>query len=133
MKDRFDYSQIPEPCMAALRRYVEKKEVPGGFLRAVLEGDLNRATTYADGTNLWLLPVYTAYLYNEVPSACHGSPEKVRKWIGKEGISRDLRDQLINFLEAERQIAVDAGTPFEIQKVYDALIKKADAAWRDHS
>lgn len=133
--NRFDYSQIPEPCMAALKRYVNQKEAPGGFLRAVLEGDLNRACTYADGTNLWLLPVYSAWLYNEAPNLCHGSPERVRAWIGQPGITRDTRDKLINFLEDQRKIICKDTTPGAeySRNLIDHLIRVADEAWRSSS
>ena len=40
MPDRFDYTQIPEPSMGALRLYIDKRAKPGDFLTAVLENDL---------------------------------------------------------------------------------------------
>ena len=84
MTDRFDYTQIPESSMAALRLYIERRVRPGDFLTAVLENDLMRACCHADGTNIDLIPVYAAYLYNEAPINCHGSPEAVRAWLSSD-------------------------------------------------
>lgn len=78
---RYDYAQIPECSMEALMRYTEHHILPGIFLRAVLEGDLHRAYRRADPTNLWLLPIYAAWLHNEAPMQCYGSPELVRAWV----------------------------------------------------
>jgi hypothetical protein len=35
----------------------------------------------ADTSNLYNLPAYVIYLYNEMPAACWGSPEKVKAWL----------------------------------------------------
>lgn len=79
--DRFDYAQIPESCMDGLMLYITDRIMPGSFLQAVLEGDLHRACGRADDTNLWLLPVYAAWLHNEAPMQCYGSPELVQAWV----------------------------------------------------
>jgi len=72
---------IPKHSMAALRRYVEEGIMPSHFLAAVLENNLSEAIARADNESLANLPAYTAYLYWEVTSPCHGSPEKVQEWI----------------------------------------------------
>jgi len=82
MTYRFDYTQIPEPSMAALRLYIDKRVKPGDFLTAVLENNLMRACSHADDDNIDLIPVYAAYLYNEIPGNCHGSAEAVAEWLG---------------------------------------------------
>jgi hypothetical protein len=52
----------------------------GDFLRAVLENNLTEAFGRADEYNLRTLHAIVAYVYNELPSPSHGSPEKVRTW-----------------------------------------------------
>ena len=84
MTYRFDYTQIPEPSMAALRLYIDKRVKPGDFLTAVLENNLMRACSHADDDNIDLIPVYAAYLYNEAPINCHGSPEAVAAWLSAD-------------------------------------------------
>ena len=74
---------IPAHMMASLQRYVGKRIAPGHFLTAVLSNDLTEACSRADDVNIQILPAYVAYLYNEVPGACWGSPEAVREWLSQ--------------------------------------------------
>ena len=53
----------------------------GGFLRAALENDLKETCFCADDRNQALLYLIVKYLYNEIPSKCWGSPEKVQAWL----------------------------------------------------
>lgn len=76
-----DYTLIPQPCMEGLQRYVKDGTPTGDFLHAVLCNDLKEAVGRADEQNLWLLPIYCHWLYNEAPSPCWGSPERVERWI----------------------------------------------------
>ncbi len=76
-----DYSLIPERIMESLLRYVDKKELPGGFLYAVLCNNLFRAVGKADKEMLPLIPLLVSYIYWECPGNCHGSPEDVKNWI----------------------------------------------------
>lgn len=50
-------------------------------MTAVLENNLSEAISRADEEVLENLPAYSAYLYWEAPSNCHGSHEKVRSWV----------------------------------------------------
>jgi len=81
MDNRFDYTQIPQGSMTALGLYIDRRVKPGDFLTAVLENDLMRACSHADHINIDLLPVYAAYLYNEAPYGCYGSPKAVTDWL----------------------------------------------------
>lgn len=69
---------IPARMLIALRNYVEKGYPVGHFLTAVLTNDLAEACARGDDENLRNLPAYATYLFNEVPSTCHGSKEKVK-------------------------------------------------------
>lgn len=75
--------------MESLRAYVEYGRPVGDFLTAVLENNLSEACGRADDENIDNLPAYAAYLYNEVPSQCHGSREKVGDWIAKHQRKRE--------------------------------------------
>lgn len=72
---------IPARMLAALDRYVNQGIRPGSFLTAILANDFTEACMRADDENLRNLPAYAAYLYNELPSACHGSYPKVDAWV----------------------------------------------------
>ena len=67
--------------IAALEKYVNKRYAPGGFLTAVLENDLVRSCGRADEHNRELLFDIVSYVYNNIPSVCWGSREKVDKWL----------------------------------------------------
>jgi hypothetical protein len=79
--DRFDYSQIPPHMMAALRAYLENHEPVGSFLTAVLTNNLFKTCARADNTNIEIIPVYMAYLYNKAPSNSWGSPAAFEAWL----------------------------------------------------
>lgn len=75
------YELIREDILDALKRYVEARIPTGGFLRAVLENNLSEAFGRADEYNLTTLFHICAYIYNELPASCWGSPEKVETWL----------------------------------------------------
>lgn len=69
-------------AVAALRRYAEHRIPTGGFLQAVLENDLMEAFARADETSRANLFEIVCFVYNELPSNCYGSKDKVREWLG---------------------------------------------------
>lgn len=73
---------IPERMMCGITRWVEDAIYPGHFLTAILSNDLAEAVGRADDENMQNIPAYMGYLYNMVPSACHGSVEKMKAWKG---------------------------------------------------
>lgn len=82
MESEVDYSMLPEHMQYGVRDYVEHGVRPGSFLLAVLHNDLVNSFGYADGTNVARMVDWARWLYNEAPSDCWGSPEKVRAWMG---------------------------------------------------
>jgi len=72
---------VPEHMREGLAMYVVEGVMPGGFLRAVLEGDLFGALGRADEINMRLLHTYAIYLANDVPAAIYGSPGAVQRWV----------------------------------------------------
>lgn len=79
--NKFDYSQIPGHTKASLDRYINQGVPTGDFLRAVLCNDLFLAIQHADGDNVRVIPHIVCYLYNECPTGCYGSAEKVNQWM----------------------------------------------------
>lgn len=77
---RFNQYYIPERMMGGIIRYIEDGIIPGGFLQAVVSNDLKEAVGRADEENMANLPAYVAYFYNEAPSQCWGSEEKMLRW-----------------------------------------------------
>ena len=74
------------PCITkkSLDRYAEKRIPTGGFLKAVLENDLQQAFARADNSNYIALRAIVRYVYNHLPADCWGSPEKVKAWLDKD-------------------------------------------------
>ena len=81
MTYRFRGFEARTDMLEKLNAYAERHEPVGDFLRAVLENNLSEAVGRADEDNLKNLPAFVIYLYNEMPSPCWGSPEKVKAWL----------------------------------------------------
>ena len=76
-----DYTLIKQSTRDSLDRYVNHHIPTGGFLKAVLENDLQEAFGRADEENCAALFHICAFVYNEIPRACYGSPKKVQAWL----------------------------------------------------
>jgi hypothetical protein len=74
------YAHIRPQIREALDQWAEQGRPVGHFLTAVLSNDLFRAIGYADDENLSAISAIVAYVYNELPSGCWGSPRKVESW-----------------------------------------------------
>lgn len=93
----YSYSDfyIPDRMMPSLKRYIEEKKAPGGFLTAVIQNDLSEACATADDENLRNLPAYAAYLYNFAPMDSWGSKEKMKAWIKSRIIPNDQIEKTV--------------------------------------
>lgn len=88
-----DYRCIPEGlCRDALRAYVEQGRpvAERDFLEAVLLNDLVNAFGRADTENLPRIRDYVVWMWNEAPSSCWGSKEKVEKWVAQGGLGKGV-------------------------------------------
>lgn len=83
-RSRIDTEQlniyIPPHLQGGLLRYLEHGIMPGGFMQAVLENKLKESFERADDISRDALPDIVHYLYNHVPQAAWGSPERVQEW-----------------------------------------------------
>ncbi len=75
-----DYGQIPETTRETIDAFVTTGRPMGHFCTAVMENNLREAFARADEHNAAAMRHIVAYLWNEVPDAAWGSPEKVRAW-----------------------------------------------------
>ncbi len=76
-----NYSLIRDEMLKGINRFVLLHEKKGHFLMGVLSNDLKESFARADGGNLKPLHEIVRYCYNEIPSVCWGSPEKVKAWL----------------------------------------------------
>jgi hypothetical protein len=81
-----NYSVLPPHIRAGFKSYIEDHRLPGDFITACLENSLSGAFGTADEINRPRLYDIVSFLYNEAPSECWGSREKVKAWV-KEGKS----------------------------------------------
>lgn len=88
MLNRENHPQVPDSVYESLVRYVEKGVPTGGFLYAVLSNNLKESLSRADSVNRGLLYEIVNFCYNEIPSSCWGSEQKVNDWISSKGLSR---------------------------------------------
>lgn len=72
---------IPDNIKESLTAYVEQRRQPGDFLRSVLANDLSGACGRADHKNKLVLCDIVQYIFNDIPSICWGSYEKVEAWL----------------------------------------------------
>ena len=83
---QINYDTCPEHVRDSLRLFIESGCKPGGFLSAVLSNDLMASLDRADNTSLAVLFAIVSWLHNEVPTACYGSPQRVRSWRGLQNM-----------------------------------------------
>ncbi len=74
-----EYMQLPEHLREGMKRYIEERIEPGKFLMSVLSNDLTNACFRCDPQHL--LVDIVRWVYNEAPSTCWGSPDKVKGWL----------------------------------------------------
>lgn len=79
-----DHFYVGIANVEALTAYGDSRRRTGGFLEAMLEGDLFRAAGKADINNQQRLYHIVKYIVNTLPSESYGTPEKVSKWISKK-------------------------------------------------
>lgn len=75
------YLTAPVAVLDGLWDYAENHREQGGFVTSVLENDFQRAIGRADTHSLAGIKDIMLYVEWEIPSTCHGSPEKVAAWL----------------------------------------------------
>lgn len=74
---------MKDSTRTALQNYAEQRIKTGDFLYAVLTNNLFLAMRLADSENLAVLQEICKYVWNEMPSGCWGTPEKVKEWLAE--------------------------------------------------
>lgn len=78
---KFRGMMVPEHMQFSLDDYIQRHIPTGDFLREVISNNLCEACSRADDVNLRNLPAFVAYLYNNAPANCWGSPEAYKQWV----------------------------------------------------
>lgn len=80
------HAGVREDTIRTINDFVKIGLPPGSFVQAVLENNLMESFGRADMGNRMALFEICEYVYNDIPSACHGSREKVKDWIERGGL-----------------------------------------------
>ncbi len=86
------YGEIPQRIMDGLLRWGREGVTPGGFLTAVLKGDLLDSVCLADGETIKHLRAIVKFVYNQMPAGCHalGKPRRatavLEDWVVVDGV-----------------------------------------------
>lgn len=83
--------QLNHSLVECVVDYINYGMEPGHFVRACLENNLRQALFRADLESLSSIPAFYAWIYNRVPSCCHGSRDAVDKWVESGGIARQIK------------------------------------------
>lgn len=79
---------LPEHMMNGVFLYLVHHASPGSFMCSVLANDLMGAVQHAYHVNAAKLKEWAQFIYCELPTGCHGSPESVRNWISKREVEK---------------------------------------------
>lgn len=87
MKCSFDkeFSEIPENIRVGLTNYVEHHLPPGGFLTAMIQGDLFEAVRRADFSSRRCIPLIAIWLDRTCPGLCR--PANMAEHLAKRNRS----------------------------------------------
>jgi len=81
------YDAIPELTKRTMDNYVNHGIPMGDFLQAVFRNDLIDAIGRADEQNMANLKLIVQYMYNQLPSDCWGSKERIKAWVENGGLN----------------------------------------------
>lgn len=80
-EEDFATYDVPGHTQGSIMRYVNDGLHPGGFLTAVIVGDLYGAVSRADEWNQQSLVGIAKFMLNVMPAASIGSAENMERWI----------------------------------------------------
>ena len=100
---------LPDYMVGGLVRYFNNHLPPGGFLRAVLAGDLFEALAHADDTNKNCLHAYAMWLHNYVPGRPQGwgSYEAIDQWLAIRGPRCSTCNKALDLYEYPGTVSTD--------------------------
>lgn len=86
MYNRTEYTGVPERILDSLDAYAKEGRPTGGFLDAVLRGDLYEAVARADSESMDALKMIVTYVNCQLPIGCWGSDERVKAWYAEKKV-----------------------------------------------
>ena len=80
---RYDNGDLPEHMREGVKLYIERGIPPGSFLTAIICNDLREACGRADYINQHRIFEIVRWFWNEAPSPCWGSAERMKSWMAQ--------------------------------------------------
>jgi len=77
----WDGVKIPTDLAKELEFYIYDKQVPGQFIRAVLENDLTKTIQRADLQSLRCLTVLCRFMMHRLPRDAWGDEKQISDWL----------------------------------------------------
>lgn len=90
-----DYSKIPPATRETIDAWIESGRPTGDFVKALLSNDLRGAFARADESNIEAMFHTVAYLWNNAPGSCWGSPDALELWERKHKQQREAANAAI--------------------------------------
>lgn len=78
------YFYVGVANVESLAAYASTRRRTGGFLEAMLEGNLYKAAQNADVHNQQRMFHIARHIIDTLPAESYGTPEKVKKWINRK-------------------------------------------------
>ena len=100
----FDWAMrgVPEHTQRSLEDYFCRCLPPGGFIKAVLVGDLFAAACSADYENANCLADIAEWVYQNAPAGSFGSNAAIKGWLSKNQYQQMFeKEMLVNILKDE--------------------------------
>jgi len=93
-----NYYKIPITTREAIDNFRDRGREPGGFVRAILENNLESTIRRADVHNYEALKEIMNYVFNEIPGESWGDETKVEFWLAQKSNDWSTRERLPNCL-----------------------------------
>lgn len=76
--------------------YICHGRVSGGFMFALMSGNLYKAIQKADSTNKLQLVQLAEWIYSHAPTGCYGSSDRVNAWAESNGLEGNAGTEMMN-------------------------------------
>lgn len=86
---KVDYGKLPEHIRYGMFRWIEFGNVPGDWMCYLLTNNLVLTWGFADEINRAHMGDIVDFIYNEAPSQCWGTQEKIDAWAKQGGARGD--------------------------------------------
>lgn len=121
-----------EVTKITLDNYAKHRIPTGDFLRACLENNLMEAMGRADEFSKLELLEICSYIYNNMPLPCHGSPEKVARWLSSVRLKNSDIGRWVAYTPNYECSKTEKGRIKGFNDMYVFVVFHCDNNWDDY-